>query len=227
VPNVHVSADESSELVLSEVCLRLANRRVVGEELLAACSYGRPVAGELVELLALPGEGPAAYLRDADVERHGLAELREAALENLLRAPLARHTVIDWPYDTRLHELWHPVWPHTASKVLVLRDVLRRVLGRDDFPHGVLVVVPTPQELVFLPIEVCQAFGALGALAAYAAGPFGGGEALGQEVLWWHDGVLRTVLAQGEGGDALAPGFTAMMLRVAEEERDRELGARS
>lgn len=225
MPDAHVSTDKGSEPVLDRVCLRLANRELLGEELMRSLTYARPVAADLVELFALPGDFPAAYLRDDDVARIGLDTLRAAALENLVCAPLARHKVIEWPFDTKVHELWHPAWTHTASKLLVLRDVLRRVLGRDDFPHGVLVVVPTSYELVFLPVEVCQGFGAIGPLAAYAADGFDATPgALSAQVLWWREGAVRTVLA--DDADGVDPDFVAMMLRVAEEERDRELGAR-
>jgi hypothetical protein len=224
-----VSAHRPSELdparTSEQVCFRLVNRHFIGEELAEAYAYGRAVAGDLVELLVVPHEGGVSYLRSCDVERLGAGELRATALENLLRAPLGREKVIEWPYGVRVHEVWHPVWEHTASKLLVFRDVLRRVLGTDDFRHGVLVIAPTKQELAFLPIEVCQAFGALVALGGYAREAFGadpGG--LTHEVFWWRDGVLRTVLAEDEE-EGLDPEFTAMMMRVAEEERDRELGA--
>lgn len=250
MPSAHASTDGESEPRLDQVCLRLVNRELLGEELLGSCSYARPVVGDLVELLALPagrtppassragrkppassragrtprGDLPAVYLRDDDVERLGADALRAAALENLLCAPLGRAKVIEWPYGLKVHEVWHPVRTHTASKVLVLRDVLRRVLGRDDFPHGVLVIVPTSYDLAFLPIEACQALGAVPPLAAYARAAFEEDPgALTPEVLWWRDGVLRTVSDEEDGLD---PDFSAMMLRVAEEERDRELGGR-
>lgn len=223
--DLEVAEELDCEDVLGRVVLRLVNREHVDDGVLASCTYAREHAGGLLELLELLGPGPARYLRDGDVARYGRRDLWAAALENLLSAPLARHKVIEWPWGTRIHELWDESATHTASKVLVLKDVLRRVLGTDDFPYGVLVVLPTDAELAFLPIEVCQAFGALPALAAYAREAFESDAGrLTPEVFWWRGGELRTVVSDADEG--LDEQFVAMMMRVAEDERDRESGVR-
>jgi hypothetical protein len=231
MPNAHGSDGRSGQAgvvgldraeVLGRVCLGLADRRYLDG---GPYGYARVVAGDLVELLVVHRGDGRVYLDDAEVARLGEGDLRAAALENLLAAPLGRAKVIEWPYGIRLHEVWHADWGHTASKLLVLRDVLRRVVGTDDFPHGVLVVVPTHYELVFLPIEVCQHLGAAGALAAYAGqGRADDPGALTSDVFWWRDGALRTVLAADGGG--LDQGFVDMLTRLAELELEAEPGAR-
>ena len=80
-----------------------------------------------------------------------------AALTNLAGLPLPRHS--RRRVDPRLPESWveylHADDPFGASRVMVLPDIMRRVLGMGFPAHGVVVAVPNKFELwVHLPVDV-------------------------------------------------------------------------
>ncbi len=183
--------------ILNSVFLRLNNVHVMGEAL-AGLAHARPVCGALIELLGYRSQGTTRYLRTCDVDRLGLDNLLAAGLENLLREPLPDPQFLVGHDTTVL--LLDGESPQTASKVLVLRDVLRRTYGEREFPDGVLVAVPNRNELLVWPIEgdPLRVTPLLGRLAELdftdAPGP------LSPSVFWWRDGELTEVAALGSDG---------------------------
>lgn len=113
-----------------------------------AFSYRRRIGGDLVELIAYDSPETVAYLTDTEVERVGADALRSAGVEHLLTEPFGE---VRWLTAHRGAQfavlLGESV--HTASRLLILDDVLRRSLGEADTPNGVIVSVPNRHQLVF------------------------------------------------------------------------------
>jgi len=125
--------------------------RVCSESALPALDlfgYRRPLGGDLVELLAHDTPTAVAYLTDAEVDRAGADALRSAGVERLLVEPFGRLHQIGTPQSGRFTVLLGES-VHTASRLLVLHDVLRRAYGEVATPHGLLVAVPNRHQLVF------------------------------------------------------------------------------
>lgn len=114
-----------------------------------AASLGEGVAGYraapelapgLLEVLALDMPYSTVFLDDREVHRLGGREqLREAALANLRALPPPVHQRMGTA-DAHVEAIGGDSH-FTASRVLVMPDLLSRVL-RTDAPHGVLVAVP-------------------------------------------------------------------------------------
>jgi hypothetical protein len=140
-------------------------------------------------------------LRDSDVEPFGVEELRAAGLENLVKEPFDSYQVLTGDDGVRLHlVLGQSVY--TASKLLVLPDVLDRTLGSRDFPYGVFVAVPFWHQLAFVPVQDLVAVASLQVLVGLAARGFDEGVgAISPFVHWWRDGQLTQVSFAGEQGE--------------------------
>ena len=187
--------------VLGRTYLRVVGGTAIPQEALDWYRYGRPLAGDLIELLALDSLDSVRMLRDADVEQFGLDDLRAAGLENLVKEPYDTHQVLTGEDGQQLHlVLGQSVY--TASKLLVLPDMLDRTVGRRHFPHGVLVATPFWHQLVFTPIEDGSAVASLQALAGFAARGFDEGVgAISPFVYWWRGGRLSQVTFAGDQGE--------------------------
>ena len=204
-----------AEEILSRVFLRLVNRAMVGEDADAYLRYARPHGGDLLELLVLRSPGNVRHIRDCDVERVGAERMWAAGLENLVRDPLGRHSmrVVD---GARIHFVDGDS-VHTASKLLVLKDVLRRALGPREYPDGLLVAAPNRYELVFSPVDE-HVSSTLAVLARYAyRSCLEGSGPVSPNVYWWRDGGLtRVSSAERDGTVAIdASGdFADLLLRL-------------
>lgn len=109
-------------------------------------TYRRPLGGDLVELLVHDTPAAVAYLTDAEVERVGAGALRAAGVEHLLAEPFGRLRQVPTPQSGRFTVLLGES-VHTASRLLVLDDVLRRAFGEVETPNGLLVSVPNRHQL--------------------------------------------------------------------------------
>jgi hypothetical protein len=191
----------SAEEILSRTFLRVVGTRAIGE-VSTWFDYPRLLCADLLELMVLRSSGSVRYLRDADVERVGFDALRAAGLENLLRDPLGRHStrVVD---GARLHFVDGDS-VHTASKLLIFEDVLRRTVGTTDHPDGLLVAAPNRYELVFYPVDE-HLVTATAVLARYAyRSCLGESGPVSPNVYWWRDGDLSLV-SQASGPSTSRP----------------------
>lgn len=183
-------AEMAQDEAMARVCLRLLGTTTMPPQWHEWYRYARPVGGDLVEVLALDFPESVTVLRDEDVQRFGEDSLRAAALEHLLGEPVDSYDVHEGPHGESVHVvLGDSVF--TASKVLVLDDLLRRTVGEHDFADGVLVAVPFRHQLAFHPIQDSGVVGALQTLAGFAAtGYTDGVGALSPFVYWWRRGRL-------------------------------------
>lgn len=189
----------SPEEILSRTFLRLVGVRTLGG-LESEWRYPRKVCDDIVEMLVLRGEKNVRYLRDEDVDRVGLDRLRAAGLEHLLRDPLGACSlqVID---GARIHFLEGDSI-HTASKLLVFKDVLRRTMGRrQEYPDGVVVAAPNRYELVFSPVDQ-NVVATIGAISYYTLRScIGGSGPVSPNVFWWREGrELELITRAGSDG---------------------------
>jgi hypothetical protein len=212
VPFDDVSADE----VLAHTYLRVLNADALPNR--DAFGYAREVADGLIEVFALDQPDTVVMFRDADAERFGVDELRSAGLTNLLAEPLGEHEVVTGVDDAELHVVMdHSVF--TASKVLVLRDVLRRTIGDTATPHGVLVCMPFRHQLAFHVPRDASVVPALRSLIGFAASSYADGVgALSPFVYWWRDGRLRQLShadAQGALRVTIDPEFSVVLEELA------------
>lgn len=171
--------------------------RVCGRDTLpmdrAGLSYARPVADDLVEVLALDFPESVATLGDEDVARFDLDDLRRAGLEHLLSEPVDRIETVDLPaggsFEVVLGES-----VYTASRVLAMRDLLLRVYGERGYPEGVLVTLAHRHQIGLHPLDGPEAVPVINALAGFAKSGFDdapGG--ISPHLYWWHGGVLARI----------------------------------
>jgi hypothetical protein len=180
-------------------------------------SYARPVCSSLREVLAFDSPESVAQMRDEDVSLFGVDNLRDAGLTNLLAVPTDDHHVLT--SDGLPVHLLSGESVYFASKLLIMKDVLRRSLGERQYPNGVLVTAAFRHQLAVVPIDgpaVPQAVSLLANLAhegyTTEAGP------LSPHVYWWTeaDGLTRITSITEDGRlivDATGP-FGAMMERL-------------
>lgn len=193
--------DLARDDVLARTYLRVIGRSAVPPEALDWYRYARPVAGDLIELLALDSPDSVRMLRDTDVEPFGADDLRAAGLENLVKEPYDSYQVLTGEDGVRVHVvLGQSVY--TASKILVLPDVLARTLGSRDLPNGAFVAVPFWHQLAFVPVQDQSAIASLHVLVTFAARGFDEGVgAISPFVYWWRAGRLTQVSFAGDEGE--------------------------
>ncbi|MDQ1290020.1 MAG: hypothetical protein QG622_3586 [Actinomycetota bacterium] len=165
-------ADLSVESLLSRAFIR-----VCGESTLPSVSgfrYRRRVGGDLIELLACDSPDAVAYLTDTEVERVGADRLRAAGVENLLTEPFGEIHWLDAPGSARFGVLLGDS-VYTASRLLILDDVLRRATGDPVSPHGVLVSVPNRHQLAFHRLVDASLVGALEGMTRFTIDGFSDG----------------------------------------------------
>lgn len=164
------------------------------------------LAPGLLELLALDMPYTTVFPDDGEVDRlGGRKSLREAALANLRALPAPVHQRIGAP-DAQL-EVISGDSHFTASRVLVMPDLLSRVLGTDA-PHGVLAAMPA-RRWAFIHVLADQtARPSLLKMAAMARATYDREQApISPDVFWWRDGGWMPIPSvQSDGKVTLRPG---------------------
>ncbi|MFE5628681.1 hypothetical protein ACFQ69_33480 [Streptomyces sp. NPDC056470] len=166
--------------------------------------YARSVAPGLYEILALDLPESVMMLTDEALEPLGdVGELRDRALANLRGLPVEGHeTVRD--ADGMCFEVILGDSFYTASRVLDLDAVVRRVTGRPLGEHGALVALPFRHQLAFHPIRDTTIVPALGAMASFAASGYEDTPgAISPYVFWWRGGRLTQLSDHDEEGGEL------------------------
>jgi hypothetical protein len=164
------------------------------------------VAPGLAELLALDMPYNTVFLHDSEIERLGGRQaLREAALANLRALPLPRRKRVgapDAPFDVIIDPSHF-----TASRVLVMPDLLSRVLDTDA-PEGALVAMPARHVALIHVLRDKTARPALLKMAAMARMLHGREQGpISPEVFWWRDGGWMLVpSAETDSKFILRPG---------------------
>lgn len=165
----------------------------------ARFSYARHHGDELVELLAHQDGAGRQRLTDADVAKVGAAELYSLARERLRLLPTDGCEVVR-PEHGEFRVL-RGASEFTASKLVVLREALRPVMGTAvDARAGVLVSVPTPHQLVFGSVDE-DLPAVLLYLARYTVMTYQDSRnPLSPTTYWWHDGTLTPLVTLDSEG---------------------------
>lgn len=178
------------QALLAGVVARVQGTGTLPEVARAWLGYATPVAEDLLEVLVYDSPTTVTLLPDEVVARHGLTTLRAAGLANLMREPLGETEHLDVPGGAVV-DLVEGESVFTASQVLVLPDVLRRLYGARAFPDGVLVGMPDRHHLLLHAVDGPEVLAALQAMAPlvaqqYSSAPGG----VSPSVYWWRDGAL-------------------------------------
>jgi hypothetical protein len=180
-----------------------------------AASLGAAVAGYrsapelapgLLELLALDMPDNTVFLDDGEVARlGGRPSLRAAALANLraLPAPIRQRMGGAEAHFEAIGGESH----FTASRVLVMPDLLGGVLGTDA-PHGVLAAMPARQWAFIHVLADKTATPSLLKMARLARITYGREQGpISPDVFWWRDGGWMPIpSAETDGKVILRPG---------------------
>ena len=189
------------EAVLRDVVLRVMGASTLPQ--VEGLDYARSLGGDLVEVLALDLPSAVHLLSDHDLERYGEDTLRQAGLANLLAQPYDSYDHLRLDGGADLHVIAGDS-VYVASRLLVLPDLLRRVVGRGEevpTPHGLLVSASTRHQLAFHIVRDSGVVTALQALVPATAQEFEAGVGgISPWVYWWHEGRLHQVSSRGEDG---------------------------
>ncbi|MFI7102514.1 hypothetical protein ACIBK8_24520 [Streptomyces sp. NPDC050161] len=177
--------------------------RVVAEDTLPASDafrYGREPATGLREVLALDLPDAVQMLsEDSLLDVGDIAELRIRAMNNLRALPVEGHETVRRGDGAAFEVLLGDSF-FTASRVLVLDELVERIMGTGLTGNGALVAMPFRHQLAFHPIHDAQVIPALQAMAQFAAaGHEDAAGAISPNVFWWRHGRL-TPLSEPDGG---------------------------
>jgi uncharacterized protein YtpQ (UPF0354 family) len=163
------------------------------------------LAPGLLELLALDLPDATMLLDDGEVARLGGREpLREAALANLRALPVPRHKragTANAHFEVIIDDHF------TASRVLVMPDLVSRVLGTNA-PHGVLAAIPA-RNFAFIHVLADKAAApSLGLMANTTRTAYEREQVpISPDVFWWRDGDLTPIPSvESDGKLILRPG---------------------
>lgn len=214
----HDVGEMSLDEVLPLVYPRLMGTTSLPPRWLDGNGYARQLGGDLVEVLAVDLPESVALLTDDEVRRLGEAELREAALANLVAMPVESHETSPAGRGAELHVVSGESF-FTASKALVLQDLLARTVGHTNCPHGVVLAAPTRHQLVFHVVQDISVVAALAAMRLPAAATFqespGG---ISPFVYWWRNGAFEQVthVVKGDIQISASDEFVAVLNEMAE-----------
>jgi hypothetical protein len=164
-------------------------------------SYAREVVDGISEVLNVDLPETVRTYLDEHVEQWGpLEQLRTAGLANLRRVPIDEHQRLAAPQGAALDVVMGDS-VFTASRLIVLDELLSELGVTDVVENGVFVVAPFRHQLAFHAIRDVSAVAAVEALALFArlgyedsAGP------LSPDVFWWRRGDLRRITEHGPDG---------------------------
>lgn len=186
--------------VLSRVYLRVMGMATVPPEALGWFTYAEPVCGDILEVLALDSPESVATLRDQDVSAVDLATLKRAGLENLLREPVDVVEKLNVDTEADLFVVMGES-VYTASRILVLPDLLPRVFGDRTYPDGVLVAAPFRHQVVLHPVDGKGIVAATTAMAQFAQLGFNDSACpVSPFTYWWKDGAFTQLSHLDEDG---------------------------
>lgn len=194
------AAERSVEDLLAHAVLRVYGSDTVPLEPRDTLTHAREIADGLLEVVVLDTPTTVMMLLDEDVERCGRPELWAAGLEHLVAEPLGDVEQLDLPGGGSV-QLVEGESVYTASKVLVLPDVLRQVYGDRAYPDGILVAMPDRHHLLLHPVDDASVLPALQGTASMVAEFYGsavGG--VSPSVYWWRDGAIERLSSVDDEG---------------------------
>ncbi|MDR2984882.1 MAG: hypothetical protein LBV34_08575 [Nocardiopsaceae bacterium] len=177
-------------------------------------SYAREIAPGLLEVLAFDLPETVVMLSDETVARFGGAvALREAGLANLRALPVEHQEQISVPDGGHFQVLLGES-AYTASRVLVMSELLAQMFGPVTAPYGVLAAVPNRSQAVLHVIRDETFVLSINHMTRFAlAGASDSPGPLSPNVYWWRadtwqqvsyfDNEKITVRLDNELGDVL------------------------
>ncbi|MEV5599501.1 hypothetical protein [Streptomyces sp. NPDC052496] len=198
--------------------------RVVAEDTLPPADsfrYGHAPAPGLREVLALDlPEAVQMLSEDSLADLGEVPELRIRALNNLRALPVEGHETVRRGDGSAFEVVLGDSF-FTASRVLVLEDLVERVMGTPLTEDGALVALPFRHQLAFHPIHDAQVVPALQAMAQFAAaGHADAAGAISPNVYWWRRGAM-TRLSEPDGDGlrvVVDVDFQDMLERLVQDE---------
>jgi hypothetical protein len=166
-----------------------------------SADYAREVTEGISEVLNVDLPETVVTYLDEHVARLGPVEdLRRAGLANLRRVPIDEHQRVAAPQGAALDVVMGDS-VFTASKLLVLDELLAQLGVTEVDENGVLVVAPFRHQLAFHAIRDADAVAAVHGLALFAKlGHDGSPGPLSPHVYWWRGGELRCITENGPDG---------------------------
>lgn len=157
-------------------------------------SYVREPVPGLLEMLVADTADAAITLADRGVERFGgVTVLREAGLANLRALPVEQRKHIATP-DGGTFEVLLGDSVYTASRVLVMPDLLTQMLGAADMSNGVIVAMATRNQVAMHVINGRSVVPSIRHMARFAVLGFRDGVGpLSPNVFWWRDGTWSQI----------------------------------
>jgi hypothetical protein len=192
-------ADLSSAELLEHAFVRVCSGSSLPD--LTSFDYRRELAGDLVEVLAYDTPDAVLLLTDDVVDRVGADDLRSAGVHNLLVEPFGG---VEWlaAGDVRFAVVAGES-VHTASRLLTVDDVLRRVQGEPDAPYGTLLCVPYRHQLGFHIVEDQRVLPTVEAMVRFAVAGFDDGVGSLSPHLYYRSaaGALQQLTSVTDDGD--------------------------
>jgi hypothetical protein len=179
--------------------------------------YMREIAPGLLDSLVLDLPDSVAGISDSEVERFGgLDGLREAGLANLRALPVEERQRMDAP-DGGNFEVLLGQSVYTASRVLVMPDLLRQMLGPVDAGYGVLAAMANRHQVALHVIRDRSVLPSISHLARFAVLGYSGSLGrLSPDVYWWRDGAWQRI-SEADGKGAVRVHVSAELGRVLDE----------
>lgn len=152
-------------------------------------TYARDLAPGLKEALSLDCPETVAFFSDAEVERYGgPADLRRAGLANLRALPV-EDTKRMQASDGSGFTLVFGESLYTASRALVMPDLIARACGPANLSRGVLVGMASRYQIAVHPVRDATVLPSLQHMARFAALGYSDSPGpLSPHVYWWHEG---------------------------------------
>lgn len=202
VQHIVVALDQPSPfetLTAAQVLKATYPRIVPADGMPPSITYGRPVAAGLIEILNLDQPTTVAYFNDEAVERFGHDELFRAARVNLRDVEPDEVEQVGHPDGWSVHLVYGESM-FVASLLLRLPEIVARYDGPPDPEMGVLVAIPSRDQLYFHAVRDAGAAPALDLLADAAATGYQDGGDLSPSVYWWRATGIAQVTELTEDG---------------------------
>jgi hypothetical protein len=205
----HVDHDDLAGLTPEEAQSRTYATLFPADDLpfLEGFSYLRDPVPGLVEGLVVDFPDAVSWLRDSEVGRFGgLTRLRAAGLANLRALPVEQRRHMAAP-EGGTFEVLLGESVYTASRVLVMPDLLAQMLGPVDARHGVLAAMAARNQVAIHVISGRSVVPSLRLMAHFALAGFADGVGpLSPNVFWWRDGTWAQMTeAESDGTISVLP----------------------
>jgi hypothetical protein len=214
-----MSAPSPWDTMSDEEILAATYCRVMpSSDVLPRMSYAWEIAPDIAVAFNLDLPESVLYLTDDEVGRFGLDALLDAGLANLRSLELEAHEVL--AHDDARVEVVLGESMFTASRLLVLDDVVARLGLHVDPDLGVFVAAPYRHQLDLHVVRDVTAVPSLQLLAGFAHAGFGDSAGpVSPSVYWWRPHAIERVSTVDDDGVRIevGPELGELLNRLAHE----------